>query len=69
MIIRSFIEVFLLGILVGFFIGLLFVSFINHKILTDALPRWIPEKFVNLFAEVMGYKILDESQLKDEHKD
>ena len=32
----------------------------------DKLPRWIPEKFVNLFAEVMGYKILDESQLKDE---
>ena len=62
-------DLFILGLILGFLMGLLFTSTINHRIMEDKLPRWKPEKFVNLFAEVMGYKILDESQLKDEHKD
>ena len=58
----------ILGLILGFLMGLLFTSTINHRIMEDKLPRWIPEKFINFFAEMMGYKIIDEDQLKNGHK-
>ena len=61
-------DLFILGLILGFGIGLIFVSTVNHRIMTDALPHWIPEKFVNWFAEMMGYRIIDEDELKKEVK-